>query len=143
MRFFKYILIAMTLTLGLASCSVSRYKSYAPSTTQLNIQMDDLQYLGETSISVEYRNYLGIISKIDKVNGELYTGDEVQTFPIFNNNGFADALLPNLNKASYKILEEYPDADYFIVTYQKEEKHQLFLGSNVTSTAKVKAYSLK
>lgn len=143
MRFFKYILIAMTLTLGLASCSVSRYKSYAPSTTQLNIQMDDLQYLGETSISVEYRNYLGFISKIDKVNGELYTGDEVQTFPIFNNSGFADALLPNLNKASFKILEEYPDADYFIVTYQKEEKNQLFLGSNVTSTAKVKAYSLK
>ena len=143
MRFFKYILIAMTLTLGLASCSVSRYKSYAPSTTQLNIQMDDLQYLGETSISVEYRNYLGFISKIDKVNGELSTGDEVQTFPIFNNSGFADALLPNLTKASYKILEEYPDADYFIVTYQKEEKHQLFLGSNVTSTAKVKAYSLK
>ena len=143
MRFFKYIFLTAALTLGLASCSVTRYKSYAPSTTQLTLQMDDLKYLGETSISVEYRTYLGFISKIDKVNGELYTGNEVKTFPVFNNSGFADALLPNLDKASYKILEEHPDADYFIVTYQKEEKHKLFLGSNVTSTAKVKAYSLK
>lgn len=143
MRFFKYILCAMALTLGLASCSVTRYKSYAPSTTQLTLQMDDLNYLGETTISVEYRSYLGVVSRIDKVNGELYTGEEVKTFPIFNNSGFADALLPNLDKASYKILEDYPAADYFIVTYQKEETNQLFLGSNVTATAKVKAYALK
>jgi hypothetical protein len=54
-----------------------------------------------------------------------------------------DSLLPGLQKASSKILEVYPKADYFIVTNQTTEKVQLFLGSQVVAKAKVKAYSMK
>jgi hypothetical protein len=54
-----------------------------------------------------------------------------------------DDLMPNLQVASYKLLEVFPDADYLIVANQSAEKYQLFLGSQVTAKAKVKAYSLK
>ena len=142
MKFIKYIICGMALVLGLASCSVTRYKAYAPNTTQLSIQMDDLKYLGETTISVEYRTYLGMICVIDQLNNVAYDGAEVKEFPIIN-SGMTDKLLPNLNKASFKLIEEYPDADYFIVVNQSEERNQLFLGSSIKAKAKVKAYSLK
>lgn len=143
MKLLKYLMCALALTLGLASCSVTRYKAYAPSTTQLSLQMDDLNYLGETTISVEYRVYLGVIVAIDKINGTDYDGSCIKSFPIFNNAGMADALLPNLQRASVKLAEKYPTADYFIVANQTEDRHQLFLGSHVKATARVKAYSLK
>lgn len=143
MKALKFIICAMLLATTLASCSVTRYKAYTPTQTQLNLQMDDLHYLGETEITVEYRRYFGLITQIDKINGNVYERKEVKLFPIFSNNNMTDDLMPNLQIASYKLLEVFPDADYFIVANQSAEKYQLFLGSQVTAKAKVKAYSLK
>ena len=143
MKSLKYIICAMLLVFTLASCSVTKYKAYSPTQTQLNLQMDDLQYLGETEITVEYRQYLGCITQIDKINGNTYKRDEIKLFPIFSSNNMTDDLMPNLQMASYKLLELFPTADYFVVTNQTKEKYQLFLGSQVTAKAKVKAYSLK
>ena len=143
MKLLRYLICAIALTLGLASCSVTRYKAFAPSSTQLNLQMDNLEYLGETTISVEYSVYMGAFVSINKVNGEDYNKDEIKFFPIYNNAGVVDNLLPNLHRASFKLAEEYPSADYFIVVNQTEEKHRLFLGSQVKTTARIKAYSLK
>lgn len=143
MKLLRYLMSAMVLTLGLTSCSITRYKSYAPNTTQLSLQMADLKYLGETTINVEYRTYLGLIRIIDTINGVPYNGDEIQNFPIINNSTTGNDLQPCLRKASYKLLKDFPEADYFIVTNQVENKIQLFLGSHKTATAKVKAYSLK
>ena len=143
MKVFRYLICAIALTLGLASCSVTRYKAFAPNSTQLNLRMDNLEYLGETTISVEYRVYMGAFVSIDKVNGKDYNNDVIKLFPIYNYAGMADNLLPNLKRASFKLSEEYPSADYFIVVNQTEEKHRLFLGSQVTATARIKAYSLK
>ena len=143
MKLLKYIICAAALVLGLASCSVTRHSAYTPTLTQLSIQMDDLEYLGEVEISIEYRRYLGIFTVTDSINGEEYDRKEIKSFPIYNNGYMTDALLPGLQKASSKILEVYPKADYFIVTNQTTERVQLFLGSQVVAKAKVKAYSLK
>ena len=143
MKLLKYIICAFAITLGLASCSVTRYKAYAPNNTQLSLQMDDLEYLGESTISVEYRTYLGVIRVIDKINGVNYDGAEIKNFSIVNNCGMSSNLLPALRRANFKLAEEYPAADYFIVTNQKRESQQLFIGSNIKTTAKIKAYSLK
>ena len=142
MKFIKYIICSMALVLGLASCSVTRYKAYAPNITQLSIQMDDLVYLGETTISVEYRTYFGITCIIDKINEVAYDGVEIKKLPIVN-SGMNDKLLPKLNKASFKLIEEYPNADYFVVVNQAEEREHLFMGSSTKAKAKVKAYSFK
>ena len=142
MKLLRYIICMAVAAMGLASCSVTRYSAYSPSATQLNLQMDDLEYLGEVEITVEYRRYLGVFTAIDKINGQEYDRQEINNFPIYGNN-LTSGLLPKLQKASYLILKEYPTADYFIVTSQTSKKDQLFLGSHVTAKAKVKAYSLK
>jgi hypothetical protein len=131
------------MTLGVSSCSITKYKAYSPSSTQLNLQMDDLKFLGEVEINVEYRKYLAAITIIDSINGEAYNRQDIKYFPIYSSNGLTDELLPQLQMASAKVLETYPDADYFIVTSQTKEKHQLFLGSSVSAKARIKAYSLK
>lgn len=143
MKLIRYIIIAVALVMGLASCSVTRHSAFAPGVTQLTLQMDDLEYLGESEISVEYRRYLGFIAITDKVNGEVYKRDGIKRFPIYINQSASDELLPKLGRAAYKLAEEFPQADYFIVTSQTKQRYQLFLGSHVTSKAKVKAYSFK
>lgn len=143
MKLIRYIICSAALILGLASCSITRHSAFAPSVTQLTLQMEDLEYLGETEITVEYRRYLGFITVTDKINDEVYTRDGIKRFPIFINNTTYDALMPKLGRAAYKLVEEYPNADYFIVTSQTKQRYQLFLGSHVTAKAKVKAYSFK
>ena len=143
MKILKYIICIAVLALGLSSCSITRYKAYSPSTTQLNLQMADLKYLGEVEISVEYRKYLGILTVIDNVNGKAYDSQDIKYFPIYSSNGLTDELMPQLQMASAKVLEVYPDADYFMVTAQTKTKQQLFLGSNISAKARIKAYSLK
>lgn len=143
MKLIKYIICACVMVIGLASCSVTRYKAYSPTITQLNLQMDDMEYLGESEITVEYRKYLGIITVIDKINGQTYERKEIKQFPIFSNGSISDNLMSHLQMSSYKLLEDYPDADYFIVTNQKSERQQLFLGSTIKAEARVKAYLLR
>lgn len=142
MKSYQSILCVLALVLSTA-CSVTRNRAYTPSTAQLNIQMNDLEYLGQTEISVDYRTYLGFISKIDRINGETYDG--VQTRFTNINGGYLSApkLYSRLGRAAYKATEEFPEANYFVVVSQCKHKTRLFLGSEVSVKATVKAYSFK
>ena len=140
MKLIKSVICAVIAATCLSSCSITKHSAFSPGTTQLTIQMSDLEYIGETEISVEYRKYLGIIDITDSINGEAYTGDVIKIFPIVNSSR---PLLPQLSLAAYKLAEEFPEADYFIVTSQDKQTHHLFLGSHVEASAKVKAYSFK
>ena len=143
MKVIKYFIIAATLVLSFASCSVTRQGAFTPGATQLTLQMSDLEYLGESEITVEYRRYLGFITVTDKINGEVYMKDAIKKFPILNSTTDFSGLYCKLGRAAYKLAEEFPQADYFIVTSQTKERYQLFLGSQVSAKAKVKAYSFK
>jgi hypothetical protein len=48
-----------------------------------------------------------------------------------------------LQRATYKIFEEFPEADYVVISNQKRDITRLFLGSEVTVSAKVKVYKIK
>lgn len=122
-----------------ASCSIVSRSAYSVDRTQLNISMEDLTFLGETEISVEYDTYLGIFTRVDKVNGEPYDY-KVKNITVLNTNS---VLARKLNIAAHKVIEDYPEANYFIVTNQHVTKEVLFLGSEKTVTAKVKAYKIK
>ncbi len=52
-------------------------------------------------------------------------------------------LYGRLDRAALKVLEKYPEADYFVVVNQSKHKTRLFLGAEVTRTAKVRAYAFK
>lgn len=123
----------------LASCSIVNKQSYSPDVTQLNLQMSDLEYLGETEISVVYDTYLGIFTRIDQINGVKYDG-KVKEFANLHTN---KPLSRKLVRATPKVLEEFPEASYYIVTRQTVEKQLLFLGSEKVVKATVKAYKIK
>ena len=138
MKTIKLLLCTLAVT-ALASCSVVKHGAYAPDRIQMNIELSDLVFLGETEISVEYDTYIGIFSRIDKINGEPYDGKVYETATIKGNT-----VLPRkLMRATPKILQDFPEAEYFMITNQKMTKRNLFLGSERVLTAKVKAYKFK
>ena len=138
MKTIKLLLCTMAVA-ALASCSVVRHGAYAPDRTQMNLELSDLVFLGETEISVEYDTYLGIFSRIDKINGVPYDGKVIETARINGNT-----ILPRkLTRATPKILKDFPDAEYFVITNQKTSRHNLFLGSERIVSAKVRVYKFK
>lgn len=140
MRHIYRYLLAAALIVSLSACSVTRHRPYSMDGTRLNVTMDDLEYLGETEISVDYRKYIGFISVIDAINGKVY--DRVETKKLELSN-VPEGLYRYLDRASYKLVEDFPEADYYIVTMQKISRTRLFLGSDVTVRARIKAYRFK
>ena len=136
MKLHRLLIICVSVVLGLSSCSVVERSSYSPDSVQLNLEMDDLEFLGQTEISVEYRQYIGI-RVIDKVNGEIYDNSVIRRTQVIC---CKDA---TLQRATYKIFEEVPEADYIVMSNQKRDITRLFLGSEITTTAKVKVYKIK
>ena len=130
--------------LCMASCgTVQRNTPFSVLNTRLRLDMtmNDLNYLGESEISVEYNTYLGFISKIQKVNGEAYNPFHTRKLSIPTQNLALKG--KGLDLAAYKVLEDYPEATYFQVIFKRSEKERLFLGSTKKTTAKVRAYSFK
>lgn len=145
----KYLLIGLVsmALLGLTSCrGVYQYNNVrtmdmSPTEVRLDLQLDDFELLGETSITVDTRTYLGIFRKIDSINGEEYNFREVRKVKLVGWNHID--LSPTLKKAAYKIVEEYPDADYYVPVYKKREIERLFLGRYQKETAVIKAYKVR
>ena len=141
MRTPKFLLCGL-LALCCAACSVTRTRTYAPASTKLDLQMSDLNYIGQTEISVDFRTYLGFIRVTDALNGTPYDGRE-QLIARVGGDGTHQQLRGKLRRAAVKLLEEFPDADYFVVVKQIRHKNRLFLGAEITDKAVVKAYSFK
>jgi len=138
----RFLLCAFA-ALACAACSVTRTGTFAPAVTQLDIRMSDLEYLGQTEISVEYRTYVGFITVIDRINGEQFTGEERRRVCFDSRCGGGLCLDGRLRQAAYKALDEFPQADYFLPVNRTRTKTRLFLGGEVSEKAVVKAYSFK
>ena len=128
----------------MASCgTVQTNRPFSIRDTRLRLEMtmDDLQYLGESEISVEYNTYLGFINKIQRINGEEYNPMHTRKLNIPTQGLSLTGV--GMKQAAYKVLEDHPEATYFQVIFKRTDKEQLFLGSVKKATAKVRAYSLK
>ncbi len=137
------MLLPFTLLSSCATTVQSRSSeaiSFKPDVVRLDIDMADFELLGDVEISVEYRSYLGFITSIDKVNGEVYDRHSKQ---LLNVSHLSFKYEGKLSKSLYKVIETYPDADYIMPLYTKTTRKNLFLGSSVTKTAKFKAYKFK
>ena len=139
MKLYRFLLLAAVVA-SLSACSVTRHRPYAVEDTRLNLAMSDLEYLGESEISVDYRKYAGFITVIDSINGVPYDGVEIKTAELGNVPG---GMYDKLHRATYKVIEDYPEAEYFMVVSQNVSRTRLFLGSEVSVKAKVKAFKIK
>lgn len=135
------LLFMCAIAIIATSCgTVSKSSPYKFDQVRLEMGMEDLEYLGETEISVEYTTYLGFINSIQKVNDVTYDPTHKTKLNIPGNNLFAEG---KLSLAAYKLVEKYPNAVYFQVMFETKNTEKLFLGSNNKVTAKVRAYNLK
>lgn len=140
MKLLKYIAICAIALIATSCGSVSKNVSYSYDTVRLEMSMSDLEYLGETEISVEYTSYLGIFTSIEKVNGEVYDPTHKRLLKLPSDGKIKSG---KLQLAAYKLVELYPDAVYFQVVFETKDKDKLFLGSTNKERAKVRAYNIK
>lgn len=140
----KVLYISLVLAMfALSGCgTLTKSEMFTPGQVQLNLDMDDLEYLGESKIELTYRRYARFIKVIDTVNQEPYDRTNVKEVSLYSQLGIA-ALSPEINKAAYKLVEEFPDAAYFQPVSLTKTKERLFLGSLNKVEAVVKAYKFK
>ena len=142
-RVFIYMAI-MLVAVGASSCSVTRNRTFTPSySVRLDVQPSDVEFLGETEISVEYQTYLGFIRIIDRINGKPYDG-KTRNFSKLGGTQFDKTALytRSLDRAAYKVIEKFPNASYYMVAHQTVERNRMFLSSDVKVKATVRAYRL-
>jgi hypothetical protein len=143
----KYFLIFLIAAVSLSACSnyytltSRRSTSLTPDNVRLNINLSDFEYMGKTEISVKSRQYLGFINRIDSVNNRQYNYRDIRIVELTGPRDIR--LTEDMQKAAYKVLDEFPDATYYIVSSDYEKVHRLFLGKYKLHTMEVQAYKYK
>jgi len=146
-RIFLTLTMIAFMVLSFSSCSGLRQvsgvqsTSFAPDCVRVEANISDYTQLGETTVSIEYREYLGFINKIDKVNGEYYNFRDVKIVELEGETNIK--LNGDIKMALYKVVEEYPNADYYVPVMKKSEVERMFLGKFVKESVTIKAYKLK
>lgn len=132
------LLYIITATLLFAGCgTLTTNRTYGPTVNRF--YMSDLVYLGETEVEISYSTYLGLFKKIHTLNEKEY--DSSQKKHTFLDGEFAKSW--GLNKAAYKVLDQYPEGRYFQIVRRTKVKDRLFLGSEVKETAIIRVYKYK
>ena len=146
----RKVFILILTTLILASCTPNGYRifterkttSFTPNEVRLNIELDDFEYLGKSEISVIYREYLGgLIQRIDSVNNEQYNWRDVKFVELA---GISDIKLKaEMKKAAYKVIDDYPDADYYVIGNDYKKVHYISGGRKTWRTMEIQAFKYK
>ena len=143
MKNLKYLFMAGVAALLFTSCgTTTNTRSFSPQITQLIYQNKDMEFLGETEVSVNYSTWLGLFYQIHTVNGVEYDSSNKKITLL--NNGIALPLVGSkLGKAYYKVIEKFPEARYFQIVRTTTEKEKLFLGNEYNQKALIRAYKIR
>lgn len=137
MKYLKFLYLSV-VTLLLASCgTVKSDHTYSPEVNRF--YMSDLVYLGETEIEVSYSSYFGLFKKLHTVNGKEYDSSQ-KKYAYLGSESFKAY---GLNKATYKVLEQFPEGRYFKVVRRTKTKERLFLGAETQVKALIRVYTYK
>lgn len=143
----KLLLIASVLMMAfMTSCGSIKGYQKAPAVSmtpevRMNVSLDDVEFLGETTITVDSRSYFGIFQRIDKVNGITFDRRRNTSVNLYGN---LEINIPKeLKYAAEKVLTDFPEADFFSPGVYKEEVNRMFLGKIKTETMVIKAYKYK
>jgi len=135
LSFFAYLFFVLPF---FTSCTINRKGMVsAPVNIQVNLTMDDLEYVGEVTGTASQNYFLGL-----PFGGRKYYRGQTASGLIG-----LPFVLPHLRRevanATYDALMQKPDAD-FVLPFSAEEKRSiLFLGSKRTVTVKGKAFKIK
>lgn len=126
---------------GLRQVSGVQSTSFTPDYVRVDANINDYVQLGETTVTVESREYLGFINKIDKINDEDYNFRDVKIVKLEGKTNIK--LNGDIKMALYKVIEEYPNADYYVPVMKQTEVERMFLGKYIKESVTLKAYKLK
>ncbi|MBI4945942.1 MAG: hypothetical protein HY840_06030 [Bacteroidetes bacterium] len=130
--------------IGLRTTRSARSASFMPNDVRLNVTMDDYQYLGTQEVSVSYKKYLGLFTFYNEINGKETTLRNINLVNLSGPSAIGFYKLDfSLFRALYVAMVNHPDADFVVPVSLVTEKEQMFLGSNVKKTLKVKIYKIK
>lgn len=144
---FKYTFLSLIVILLLASCGVQydytkvKSTSLTPDVVRLNMNLENFEPLGETEISVNFRTYLGFITCLDSINNIAYERRVVNKVVLKGHKDFN--LHRYLDRATNKVIREFPEADYYVPMYTSRQVLKMFLGRSTRETMVIKAYKLK
>lgn len=141
MNIVKLLPAVVGLMLCLTSCGTVRTSKAYDMPVRMELQMDDLVFLGVSEISYQYDTYFGCIRTINMVNGKIYNpgNDTELSLPM----GHLPVRDKGMSLAAAKCLADYPEAEYFQVVMDTKQTDRLILGSSTTRTVKVRCYKFK
>jgi len=135
----------MTLMVLATSCvsqhNVNRaYAPMKPDYVRLDMTMADYEYLGDVTMEVVYKHY-GLWRKVLTINGvpydpRYYTKTDIDFTKTVKMSGL-------MRKASYKIVEMYPNADYIVPASSRKEYEHMLAGRNIKETMTVKVFGMR
>ncbi|HNW90409.1 MAG TPA: hypothetical protein PKN48_12150 [Bacteroidales bacterium] len=131
----KIFLLLAVLSLALTSCTtIKKGTPVTPMSLQINLNMDDLEYIGEATGTSTQNYVLGIPYGGRKYKTAVAKFSSINLQSLWN-RGF--------NNAMYDALQSKPDADFVLPISFEETKDQAFLGSKRTLIVKTKAFKIK
>ena len=144
MKNLKYLFMVGVAAMLFTSCgTTTSTRSFSPQITQLIYSNDDLEFLGETEVSVNYSTWLfGAFYQIHTVNGVEYDSSNKKITQL-SNGIYLPVIGSKLAKATYKVIDQFPEARYFQVVRQTSECEKLFLGNEYTKKALIRAYKIR
>ena len=141
------ILCSILLTscgIGLRTSRSARSASFMPNDVRLNVTMDDYQYLGTQEVSVTYKTYFGFLKFYNEINGQETTLRNINIVDLYGRSSIGFGKYDfTLLRSLYAVMVSHPDADFVVPVSVITEKEQMFLGSNIKKTLKVKIYKIK
>jgi hypothetical protein len=136
---FYFLLISLIVVTS--SCSFRRVGKSLPSSsinTQVNLTMDDLEYIGEVKGASIQTYLLGF-----PIGGKRQNFGQVGV----GNGGFSRVSFfsrnRGMNNALYNALSSQPDADFVLPISFDFEVNKMFLGRKVKINIRAKAFKIK
>jgi len=115
--------------------------SFTPDRNELHLSAHDFDEIGQTTISFSYSTYFGAFTTIHAINDKKYDRRNVEIVKL---DGFSDLKTSGIaNLATIKVIEEFPDADFYVPVYTKKKVKKMFLGQEVHEEILITAYKLK
>ena len=141
-----YFICALSIGL-LSACTVGLHtyqtvgSKFDPKITRIEMNVSDLELLGEVKVSAQYRTYFGSICVFDKVNEDAFN-IRITRQVHFVGNGEMN-LSSAIQLASYKVIDQYPDADFYVPVLSERSIDGMFLGAITKEEVRFKVYKLK
>ena len=138
----KNLVQIITICFLLSSCAVTNTHNLNDSMQSrafIELDINDITYLGKTEISYEYSRYLFIFTRLISINNEK-PNNGIKNYVNLQTSGFSSFFEPNMKRALYKAYLKFPDADYMEITERNTKTQRMFLGRKNKKSAIVKAY---